>query len=105
MQSSVTQFPNESRGDGWKDFGPTLARAGIFPQLMIDLLRIGEETGDIPAPSKMSRKPYERELTLGLRAMTNLIEPVAIVGIAILVGFLLMSVMSAMFAITQNLQR
>ena len=48
---------------------------------------------------------YERELTLGLRAMTNLIEPMMIVGIAILVGFLLMSVMSAMFAITQNLQR
>lgn len=88
-----------------KTLAQPLARAGIFPQLMIDLLRIGEETGDIPGSLENVAETYERELTLGLRAMTNLIEPVMIVGIAILVGFLLMSVMSAMFAITQNLQR
>lgn len=88
-----------------KTLAQPLAKAGIFPQLMIDLLKIGEETGDIPGSLENVAETYERELTLGLRAMTNLIEPVMIVGIAILVGFLLMSVMSAMFAITQNLQR
>jgi len=88
-----------------KTLAQPLAKSGIFPQLMIDLLKIGEETGDIPGALENVAETYERELTLGLRAMTNLIEPVMIVGIAVLVGFLLMSVMSAMFAITQNLQR
>ena len=88
-----------------KTLAQPLAKAGIFPQLMIDLLKIGEETGDIPGSLENVAETYERELTLGLRAMTNLIEPIMIVGIAIVVGFLLLSVMSAMFAITQNLQR
>lgn len=94
----------EAVTDG-KTLAQPLAKSGIFPQLMIDLLRIGEETGDIPGALENVADTYERELNLGLRAMTNLIEPVMIVGIAIIVGFLLMSVMSAMFAITQNLQR
>jgi len=94
----------EAVTDG-KTLAQPLAKSGIFPQLMIDLLRIGEETGDIPGSLENVADTYERELTLGLRAMTNLIEPVMIVGIAVIVGFLLMSVMSAMFAITQNLQR
>ena len=94
----------EAVTDG-KTLAQPLAKSGIFPQLMIDLLRIGEETGDIPASLENVAETFERELALGLRAMTNLIEPVMIVGIAIVVGFLLMSVMSAMFAITQNLQR
>ncbi|HRI14874.1 MAG TPA: type II secretion system F family protein [Verrucomicrobiota bacterium] len=94
----------EAVTDG-KTLAQPLAKSGIFPQLMLDLLRIGEETGDIPASLENVAETYERELTLGLRAMTNLIEPVMIVGIAILVGFLLVSVMSAMAAITQNLQR
>jgi type II secretory pathway component PulF len=94
----------EAVTDG-KTLAQPLAKSGIFPQLMIDLLRIGEETGDIPASLENVADTYERELTLGLRSMTNLIEPVMIVGIAVIVGFLLISVMSAMAAITQNLQR
>ena len=72
---------------------------------MIDLLKIGEETGDIPLALENVAETYERELNLGLRTLTNLIEPMMIVGIAIAVGFLLMSVMSAMFAITSSIQR
>lgn len=88
-----------------KTLAQPLARSGLFPQLMIDLLKIGEETGDIPGALENVAETYERDLNLALRAMTNLIEPMMIVGIAIVVGFLLMSVMSAMFAITQSIQR
>lgn len=88
-----------------KTLAQPLAKSGLFPQLMIDLLKIGEETGDIPGSLENVAETYERELTLALRAMTNLIEPLMIVGIAVIVGFLLMSVMSAMFAITQSIQR
>ena len=88
-----------------KTLAQPLARSGLFPQLMLDLLKIGEETGDIPGSLENVAETYERDLNLALRAMTNLIEPLMIVGIAILVGFLLLSVMSAMFAITQSIQR
>ena len=94
----------EAVTDG-KSLAQPLARSGIFPQLMIDLIRIGEETGDVPAALMNVAETYEQDLNLALRTMTNLIEPVLIVVIAIVVGWLLISVMQAMFAITSNIQR
>jgi type II secretory pathway component PulF len=75
----------------------------VFPQLMIDLLRIGEETGDVPGALQNLADTYESELTLALRVLTNLIEPAMIICMALMVGFLLLSILSAMFAITSNI--
>lgn len=87
-----------------KTLAQPLAQSGIFPQLMIDLIRIGEETGDVPAALNNVAETYEGDLNIALRTMTNLIEPVLIVAIAVVVGFLLISVMQAMFAITSSIQ-
>lgn len=86
-----------------KTIAQPLARANIFPQLMIDLLKIGEETGDVPGALGNLADTYEGELNIALRVMTNLIEPVLIVVMAVGVGFLLFSVLSAMFAITSTI--
>jgi type II secretory pathway component PulF len=94
----------EAVTDG-KTIAQPLARAKLFPQLMIDLLKIGEETGDVPGALENLADTYESELTLQLRVLTNLIEPAMIIVIALGVGGLLFSVLSAMFAITQTLNR
>jgi len=86
-----------------KTIAQPLARSKIFPQLMIDLLKIGEDTGDVPGALRNLADTYEGELTIALRVMTNMIEPVMIIVMAIGVGFLLLSVLSAMFAITANI--
>ena len=88
-----------------KTIAQPLARSKIFPQLMIDLLKIGEETGDVPGALQNLANTYENELAIALRVTTNLIEPAMIIVMALGVGFLLFSVLSAMFAITSNLAR
>ena len=88
-----------------KTIAQPLAQSKIFPQLMIDLIKIGEETGDVPGALKNVADTYENELTIALRVMTNLIEPAMIIMMAVLVGFLLFSVLSAMFSITASIQR
>lgn len=88
-----------------KTIAVPLARSRIFPQLMIDLVKIGEDTGDVPGALENLADTYENELNIALRVMTNLIEPVMIIGMAIGVGLLLLSVLSAMFAITSNIGR
>jgi type II secretory pathway component PulF len=88
-----------------KTIAQPLARSKIFPQLMLDLLKIGEETGDVPGALQNLANTYENELSIALRVMTNLIEPAMIITMAIGVGFLLFSVLSAMFAITSNIAR
>ena len=86
-----------------KSLAQPLAQSKIFPQLMIDLIKIGEETGDVPGALKNVADTYESELTLALRVVTNLIEPAMIIAMALLVGFLLFSVLSAMFSITSSI--
>jgi type IV pilus assembly protein PilC len=88
-----------------KTIAQPLARSKIFPQLMVDLVKIGEDTGDVPGALKNVADTYENELSIALRVLTNMIEPVMIIVMALGVGFLLLSVLSAMFAITSNIAR
>src|SRR5437867_1983147 len=86
-----------------KTIAQPLGRSKVFPQLMVDLVKIGEETGDVPGALKNVADTYENELSIALRVLTNMIEPTMIIIMAFGVGFLLLSVLSAMFAITSNI--
>lgn len=86
-----------------KTLAQPLAKSGVFPQLMIDLIRIGEDTGDVPSSLENVAETYENDMNIALRLMTNLIEPVLIVVMALGVGFLLLSVLSAMFKLTSSI--
>ncbi len=92
----------EAVTDG-KTIAQPLARSGIFPQLMIDLLKIGEDTGDVPGSLRNVADTYENQMNIALRVMTNLIEPVIIVVMALGVGFLLLSILEAMFKLTASI--
>src|SRR6267142_3594644 len=80
-----------------KTIAQPLARSKVFPQLMVDLVKIGEDTGDVPGALANLADTYESELQISLRVMTNLIEPVLIIIMAVGVGFLLLSVLLPMF--------
>ena len=86
-----------------KTIAEPLARSRVFPQMMIDLLKIGEETGDVPGALNNLADTYESDLEVGLRVMTNLIEPVMIIVIAGFVGFLMYAVLSAMFGMINSI--
>ncbi len=86
-----------------KTLAQPLARSKIFPQLMVDLIKIGEDTGDVPGSLANLADTYESELHIALRVMTNMIEPVIICVMALGVGFLLVSILSALFAMTSQI--
>jgi type IV pilus assembly protein PilC len=86
-----------------KTIAQPLARSKVFPQLMVDMIHIGEQTGDVPGALHNVAETYESELNVSLRAVTTLVEPVLIVTIALFVGFLLFAVLSAMFKITSTI--
>lgn len=86
-----------------KTLSQPLARSKLFPQLMIDLVRIGEETGDVPQALSNVADTYEGELKTAIGVMMSLIQPVIIVVMALFVGLLLYSLLSAMFAITSTI--
>jgi type II secretory pathway component PulF len=94
----------EAVTDG-KSLAEPLARSELFPKLMIDLVRIGEDTGDVPGALENLALTYENDLELELRVMTNLIEPAMIIIMAVGVGGLLFSILQALFTITNNIAR
>src|ERR1041385_682217 len=86
-----------------KTIAQPLARSKIFPQLMVDLVKIGEETGDVPGALQNIAETYENELSIQLRVLTNLLEPAMIIVMAIGVGGLPFSVLPALLAITSTI--
>ena len=86
-----------------KTLAQPLAKSKVFPQLMVDLVKIGEDTGDVPGALANLADTYESELQIQLRVMTNLIEPALIVVMALMVGFLLVSVLMPMFTLISNI--
>ena len=88
-----------------KSLAQPLAASKVFPRLMVDLVRIGEETGNVADALNNVAETYENELNIALRVMTNLIEPVLIIGMAVLVGFLLAAVLGAMFSMVSSIGR
>ena len=86
-----------------KTLAQPLQQSKIFPQLMVDLVRIGEETGDVPGALNNVADTFESELQIGLRVMTNLIEPVLIIVMALIVGFLLISILLPLFRLISQI--
>ena len=86
-----------------KAIAQPMIRSKVFPQLMVDLVQIGEETGDVPGALANLAETYEGELNIALRVMTNMIEPIMIVVMACFVGFLLIAILSALFSITASI--
>jgi type II secretory pathway component PulF len=92
----------EAVTDG-KTLAQPMAKSKVFPQLMIDLVRIGEETGDVPGALNNLADTYEGELQIGLRVMTQLIEPLLIMMMAVIVGFLLVSILLPLFRLISSI--
>ena len=86
-----------------KTLAQPLARSKLFPQLMVDLVRIGEETGDVPGALNNLADTYEGELEISLRVMTQLIEPILIILMAVVVGFLLLCILLPMFSLISHI--
>jgi type IV pilus assembly protein PilC len=86
-----------------KTLAQPLAASRLFPQLMVDLVRIGEETGDVPGALNNLADTYENELQIALRVMSDLIGPILIVVMAIGVGFLLLSIFLPLFKLISSI--
>ncbi len=88
--------------------GATLSAAlqeqKLFPDLLTDMMGVGEQTGQFAETMQAIADIYERELDRTVAVISQLIPPVIIVVIAILVGFVVYSILSAVFEMTHSLQ-
>lgn len=88
--------------DGTTISGP-LAAGKVFPRMMTDMLSIGEQTGDMPSALGHIAQRYENELDRNVKIFTTALEPILIVLVAGLVGFIAIAIVMAVFSMTQGL--
>jgi len=80
-----------------------LSKGKVFPPLLIDMLAIGEESGEVVVALKNIADTYEEELSRMLKVFTTLLEPAIIIFMAVVVGAIVLSVLTAVFDITSGI--
>lgn len=89
--------------DGSSISGP-LAEGKVFPPLLTDMLAIGEETGDMPTALTNIARRYDSDLDRAVKVLTTVLEPMLILVVAVLVGFVAVSMLLAVFELTSGLK-
>jgi general secretion pathway protein F len=78
-----------------------LSVATSLPAMAVRMLRLGEETGQLPALAGRVAEFYEAKLQRSLDRVVGIVGPLAIVAISTVVGGLIVSVMTALLSVTQ----
>ena len=78
--------------------GP-LARTGLFPGTATQMLRVGEDTGSLDTQLEVTAEYYETELDYKIAKLTALFEPIVIIVMGLIVGFVAVALVSAMYGI------
>lgn len=78
-----------------------LSASNSLPPMAVRMMRLGEETGQLPALASRVAEFYEAKLQRSLDRVVGIIGPLAIVTISTVVGGLIVSVMTALLSVTQ----
>lgn len=87
--------------------GSTLSEAlnqsKIFPELMINLVRVGEESGDVPKLLDRYAETAESDLAQTATKLTSLIEPIMMILIGVIIGTFVLAMYLPIFKIGDNI--
>lgn len=83
--------------------GPIM-ESRVFPPMVSTMISIGEETGSVDALMEKVADFYENEVDATVARLSSMIEPILLVGMGVVVGFILISVMLPMFSMYDNIQ-
>jgi general secretion pathway protein F len=86
--------------EGQSISGP-LKKSGLFPPLVTQMIDAGERTGSLPDMLEKIGDAYEFEVDTALSAMVSLVEPVLIVVMGAIVGFIVMAILLPIFELSQ----
>ena len=79
--------------------GETLEIKNIFPPMLTQMMKVGEDAGKLDGILMKTAEYYEIEAEFALQKLTALIEPIMIVFLAIIVGFVVISIAMPMFQV------
>jgi general secretion pathway protein F len=79
--------------------GP-LSEAKVLPPLALSMMKVGEETGQLDTMLIKVANAYEKSLREAVKRFMGILEPAIILGMGLLIGFIVISMLVAVFSIT-----
>lgn len=101
-QVIASAIENVSRGvKGGKGIAVTLSESKVFPSLALSMIKVGEETGQLDSMLIKVANTYEKSLRLTIKRFVSFLEPAMILGMGLVIGFIVVSMLMAIFSITE----
>jgi general secretion pathway protein F len=91
---NVARELKEGRG-----LGRPMMETGRFPMLAVHMILVGEETGRLDDMLMQVAETYDHEVEVAIRKALALLQPVMIVLVALVIGFIIISILSAMLSV------
>jgi type II secretory pathway component PulF len=82
-----------------------IQRVQFFPPTMIDIIQVGETTGDLGAALERSAKNYDKQLSVVIERVTALIQPMVILMVALFVGLVAYSMITGILTTVSGLPK
>lgn len=93
--------PRMLSGDG---FAEPLAATHLFPRMVIQMIRVGEETGHLDSNLEEAADHYAEELDYRLKRMIAMLEPALVIIVGAVVGFIALSVIAPMYGLVRAIK-
>ncbi len=94
----------DSVRDG-KGIAEPLSQSGVFPQIMAHMIGVGEESGTLDDMALKASDFYDQETEYKIKRQMTLLEPIALIFIALIVMFIAASILLPMFKMAGSLRR
>jgi type IV pilus assembly protein PilC len=102
IANTVTNAQNSIKeGHG---IAPQLLHSGVFPTMVVRMIAIGEESGELDKMLEKVADFFESEVEDKLNNFSKIIEPVLIVFLAVIIGFIVIAIMLPMFEISSAMR-
>ncbi len=80
-----------------------LRKVGEFPTLLVDMVAVGEQTGNLGRSLEKTAARYDKELDIRINRLTTFISPAIMVFMAVIVGTVAYSIVTAVFSTSQGI--
>jgi general secretion pathway protein F len=84
-----------------KGFGRPLTATGVYPRLATQMILVGEESGQLEEMLIRVADVYDREVQLVIKRFLAVLEPVMILGLAVVVGFIVLSILLGVLGMSE----
>jgi general secretion pathway protein F len=82
----------------------TLGGSKWFPPMAVQMIAVGEQSGELESMLDKIADVYEREAENRLMAMTSMLEPLMILVMGVVVGFIVISILLPIFEMNQMIR-